>query len=238
MSDIHAASDDLVTANRILAHEEILDAYGHVSIRHPEDPTRFVMSRSRPAELVELDDILEFHLDGTPVKPDGPTPFLERFIHGAIYESRQNVGAVCHNHATSILPFTIVADVQLRAVTHMAGFMDSPVPVWDMAADFGDHTDLLVRNIEQGRSLAASLGTRAVALMRGHGSVVVADDLGQVVSNSIQMDKNARVMSEAARLGPITPLSPGELETIKRQTVGRGTATRGDWEVWKRRAGR
>lgn len=239
MSRLPNAISDLVTANRILANQGVLDAFGHVTIRNPDDPDRFFMSRARAPELVETDDILEFDLDGTPVDPAGPAAYIERYIHGAIYETRPEVQAICHNHAASILPFSIAATPSLRAVVHLSGFMGTDVPVWDIAEEFGE-TDLLVRTIEQGRSLARRLGGGDIALMRGHGSVITAIDVIQLTARSVAMDKNARVQLAAMALGEIVPLSPGEVERIRarEQTPRSGTvADSRDWEVWKRHVG-
>lgn len=240
MPDLASALNDLVASNRILGNEGILDAFGHVTIRHPEDTNRFLMSRARAPELVEVGDILEFMLDGTPIDPNGPAAYIERYIHGAIYEARQDVVAICHNHTASILPFSIAKTPQLRAVVHLSGFIGGPVPIWDIATKFGDDTDMLVRSIEQGRSLAEVLGDGRVALMRGHGSVVVASDVITLTARSVALDKNAKVQLDALRLGEITPLSEGEIARIlDRESVPRsGTvADSRDWELWKRRIG-
>src|SRR5216684_4447909 len=149
---LEKALRDVVIANRILAHEGVVDAYGHVSVRHPLDPTRYLLSRSRAPELVERGDIVEFDLEGKSVGGDTRAPYLERFIHGAIYEARPDVQAVVHAHAEEILPFGIT-DVPLRPVIHSGSFIGRHVPVWDIADNFGD-TDLLVRDMSQGRDLA------------------------------------------------------------------------------------
>ena len=241
MTDLDSALNDLVSSNRILGDLGILDAFGHVTIRHPGNPTRFFMSRARAPELVEPDDILEFTLDGTPIRPDGPAAYIERYIHGAIYEAREDVQAICHNHTASILPFSIATTPQLRAVVHLSGFIGAAVPIWDIATQFGDDTDMLVRTIDQGRSLATSLGDERVILMRGHGSVVVSPDVITLTARAVALDKNAKVQLDATRLGAITPLSDGEIARIlAREIVPRaGTvADSRDWELWKRRIGR
>lgn len=238
MTDLDSLLNDLVSSNRILGHEGVLDAFGHVTVRNPEDPTRFFMSRARAPELVERDDILEFTLDGTPIHLDGPAAYIERYIHGAIYEARPDVQAICHNHTASILPFSIATSPQLRAVVHLAGFIGASVPIWDIAAQFGSDTDMLVRTIDQGRSLARMLGDERVILMRGHGSAVVASDVITLTARAVALDKNARVQLDATRLGEITPLSNGEIARIlDRDSVPRaGTvADSRDWELWKRR---
>jgi ribulose-5-phosphate 4-epimerase/fuculose-1-phosphate aldolase len=236
MSELSKAREDLVIANRVLANEGILDAFGHVSVRHPEHPDRYIMSWARSPELIEDSDLLEFALDGTVLSKDDRFPYLERFIHGAIYEARPDVCAVCHNHTLSILPFSISRNVRLRPVIHTAASLGGEVPVWDIADEFGSATDLLVRDMEQGRSLSRALGQGPIALMRGHGSVVAGADLFGVIGTCIGMDKNAKAQLLAQQLGgDIVPLSQGEIEVVVQRTSGPASARA--WEYWKRRAG-
>src|SRR5918912_8967 len=182
---------DLVIANRVLAREGILDAYGHVSMRHPERPDRYIMAWARSPELIEEEDLIEFSLDGTSFDAAGRAPYLERFIHGAIYEQRADVMAICHNHTLSILPFSISRSVKLQPVIHTGRVLGGEVPVWDIADEFGASTNLLVMSMEQGRSLARAVGDGRIALMRGHGCAVVAADVPGGVAACIAMDKNA-----------------------------------------------
>src|SRR5579871_737580 len=150
MSELEQAFHDLVIANRILAHQGVVDAYGHVSMRHPTNPERFLLSRSRSPELVEERDIMEFTLDGKVIGDDKRPPYLERFIHGSLYEARPDVGAVVHSHAEETLAFGITG-VPIRPVIHVAANMGAEVPLWDIAEKFGNDTDLLVRNVDHGR---------------------------------------------------------------------------------------
>jgi HCOMODA/2-hydroxy-3-carboxy-muconic semialdehyde decarboxylase len=148
VTELERAARDVVIANRILANEGVVDAYGHVSVRHPGDPTRFLLSRSLAPALVERSDVIEFDLEGKAVGGDARPPYLERFIHGAIYEARPEVQAVVHAHAEAVLPFTI-STTPLRPVVHMASFIGARIPVWDIRDSFGD-TNLLVVNMAQG----------------------------------------------------------------------------------------
>ena len=225
---------DLVIANHILAHEGILDAFGHVSIRHPADPRRFIMAWARAPELIESADLLEFGPDGEPLDAGGRFPYLERYIHAAVYERRPEVMAVCHNHTASILPFSISRTTKLRPVIHTGAVIGGEVPVWDIADEFGAETNLLVVNMEQGRSLARVLGDGPVVLMRGHGSVVASISVPAVVSACLNLDKNARVQMQAMQLGDYTPLAPGE---IARPAVAPGQSPVPDraWEAYVRR---
>jgi ribulose-5-phosphate 4-epimerase/fuculose-1-phosphate aldolase len=226
--------DELVTANRILAREGVVDAFGHVSIRHPERADRFVLSRARAPECIEIDDLMEFTLDGTPIEPHGRKPYAERYIHAAVYEARADVRAVVHNHSPSLIPFGITG-TPLRPVMHMCASMGAQVPLWDSRAAFGD-TNLLVTDIAMARDLAASLGARPVALMRGHGCVVVGRSLRDVVFNAIYLELNANLQLKASALGEVTFLSDGEIDAIL-STRASFTYERA-WEYWCRRAGR
>lgn len=209
MEDLKAVIRKLVVANRILATEGVVDAFGHISVRHPDNPNRYLMACSRSPELVQVADIMEFELDGTPVDARGRTPYLERFIHGATLQARSDVHSVVHSHSYEIIPFG-VSQTPLRPIFHSAGRIGLMVPVWDIRDKFGD-TKMLVENMEHGRDLVACLGNNTVALMRGHGCVVTAASIEDVVLTSIYMRVNARLQMDAMRMGDVTYLSPGEV---------------------------
>jgi ribulose-5-phosphate 4-epimerase/fuculose-1-phosphate aldolase len=222
----------LVIANRILARHGVLDAFGHVSARHPEHADRFTMSRSRAPELVVEDDLQTYDLDGTELNGDTRKPYAERFIHAAIYASRPDVQAVCHNHSPSTIPFGTTG-VQLKPIFHMAGGIGTDIPVWDIADDFGDSTDMLVTSMDMGRSLARALGPRRVALMRGHGAVVVGGLVPQVVFVAVYLEQNARLatMAEIMGHGQVRYLSEGESAAAVKTLQEPLSSTRA-WEAW------
>jgi len=236
MNELDQVRRDLVIANRILAREEVVDAYGHVSMRHPHDPGRYLLSRSRSPELIEADDILEFTLDGVPVKDDGRPPYLERFIHGAIYEARPEVQSVIHSHAEDLLPYGITRS-KMPPVIHSGSIIGAEVPTWDIADLFGKSTDLLVRNMDQGRDLAKRLAGNRLVLMRGHGFAAAGRSLMDAVRIGVYAPKNARVYTAALRLGEVQPLHPGEVsarvDLFNPDTAEMWRA----WEYWARRAG-
>src|SRR5207302_1253077 len=206
MSNLDTVIQDLVIANRILAREEVVDAYGHVSIRHPDNPKHFFLARSLAPDLVERDDIVELGLDGQPVRQENRALYLERFIHAAIYEARPDVQAVVHAHAEDILPFGIAQATPLKPVIHSGSFIGAHVPVWDIADKFGD-TDLLVRNMDHGRDLARCLAGNNVALMRGHGFASAGRSLIEVVRMSVYLPRNARALLRGKQLGEVKYLS-------------------------------
>ena len=237
MAHLDPLLNDLVIANRILAHEEVVDAYGHVSVRHPDRPDRFFLARSLAPELVTLDDIVEFTLDGQPVGQESRALYLERFIHGGIFEARPNVMAVVHAHAEDILPFGIVSATPLRPVIHSGSFLGAHVPIWDIADKFGD-TNLLVANIEQARDLAKCLAGWNVVLMRGHGFAAAARSLIEVVRMAVFLPRNARALLKAHQLGgQIKYLSQGEIDARNRGYGPYSTETWRAWEYWANKAG-
>jgi ribulose-5-phosphate 4-epimerase/fuculose-1-phosphate aldolase len=227
---------ELAIANRILAHEGVVDAFGHVSMRHPRRPERFFMARSRAPELVTVDDLMEFELDGTAVDARGRTPYAERFIHGAIYEKRADVNSVIHNHSQAIIPYG-VTPVRLRPLLHVAAAIGEDIPVWDIRRKFGD-TNMLVVTMEQGRDLAATLGANRVALMRGHGCAVACRTLREAVFTAVYLQVNAVLQTQALALSDqVEFLSPGELAKANEMTsqpIGLDRA----WEYWSMRADR
>ena len=223
--------EDLVAANRILAMEGILDGWGHVSVRHPKNPSRYLLSRNLAAELVTAADIMEYDLDSVPVDRRGRDLYSERFIHGEILKARPDVNAVIHTHAPPLIPFT-VTQVPMRPLYHRAAFVAQGIPVFEIREGFG-MTDMLIRNQAHGQALAKSLGDKPAALMRGHGAIVVAPSLPRLVGRSVFLVKNATLQQQALALGgPINYLDAEEARLIEaREGYGLGRA----WEAWKRK---
>jgi len=234
MSRLDFILEELVTANRVLANEGIVDSFGHVSARHPDNPQHYLLSRARAPERIERDDIVEYRLDGTAIDDRGRAPYTERFIHGAIYEARPDVHAVVHNHSPSVIPFGVTG-VKLRPLLHMCAACGHQVPVWDSRDKFGD-TTLLVADMAMGRDLAQLIGSRPAALMRGHGATVVGRTVRHAVFIAVYLELGAKLQMQAMAIGDIKFLSQGEVDKITAR-VNDYTLDRA-WENWARRAGR
>ena len=226
---------DLVDANHILFNQGVLDAFGHVSARHNLRLDRFLLARNMAPALVTAADIVEYELDGTDVDAQGRRPYLERFIHGEIYRARPDVMAVVHSHSPAVVPFSVAKSAPLRPVFHMGGFLGSGAPIFEIRDTAGAATDLLIRNVALGAALAASLGSGNVVLMRGHGSTVVAPTLRVAVYRAVYTEINARLLSDAMRLGPVELLTAEEEKAA--MTTNEGQIDR-PWEFWKMRARR
>ena len=223
-----SAIEDLVVANHILADQGVFDAYGHVSMRDPNNPNRYLMSRPLAPSQVTAADIMEFDLEFNPVDQRGRDLLVERFLHGAIYKARPDVNAAVHSHSPAVIPFGVTS-VPLRPVLHTASFLWPGVPVWDIR-DTTSVSDLLVRNNALGNALAAALGDKPVVLMRGHGDVVVGRTVQNAVVRAIYTEVNARVLTAALGLG-------GSINYISTEEGAQRDRQPGDemraWNLWK-----
>jgi HCOMODA/2-hydroxy-3-carboxy-muconic semialdehyde decarboxylase len=222
---------DLAAAARILAARGVVDGFGHVSMRHPDAPDRYLMSRALAPALVVPEDIVEYDLDSTACAGNDRKGFLERFIHGEIYRARPDINSVVHSHSPSVIPFGLT-DRPMQAMFHNAAFLAKGVPVFDIARDFGD-TDMLVCDCTKGVALAESLGDKDVALMRAHGSVACGPTLQTAVFRAVYTEVSARVQHWALALsggGPLAALNAeeGRLADVPNQTAGLRA-----WDLWR-----
>jgi HCOMODA/2-hydroxy-3-carboxy-muconic semialdehyde decarboxylase len=226
-----ALIDDIVIANHILYDQGVVDGFGHISARHDKDPARYLLSRSMAPGLVTGYDIMEFDLDSNPIDARGRTPYLERFIHGEIYKVRPDVMAIVHSHSPAVLPFAD-SNMKLRPMNHIAGFLGSGPPVFEIRAVAGDGSDMLIRNNSLGQALATTLGSNSVALMRGHGSVAAAQSVKHVVFRAIYTEVNAR--TEIAALAVGKPMFLNDKEAAAAMKTNDGLVDR-PWALWKQK---
>ena len=222
---------DLAAASRILAAQGVVDGFGHVSMRHPSAPGRYLMARALAPALVTPGDIIEYDLDSNPCNAAGRGSFLERFIHGEIYKARPEVMAVVHSHSPSVIPFGLV-DVPMRAMFHNAAFIAAGVPVFDIREKFGA-TDLLVSDVGKGVALTEIMGKQDVVLMRAHGSVACGPTLETAVFRAVYTEVNARIQHWTTALGGGAPISALDLEEARlADVVNQGAGLRA-WQLWR-----
>ena len=224
--------DDLVTANQILSAQGILDAFGHVSARDPANPGHYIMARSGAPGLVKPEDVIAFDLDSRPMNANGRSAALERFIHGEIYKARPDVMAIIHTHAPALIPFGVTKQ-PMRPIYHMGSFLSEGAPVFEIRAEAGEATDLLISAPRLGALLARSLGKAPIVLMRGHGATVVGVSLPQVVFRAVYAVTNADLQLKAQSLGPITYLTDAEAAAV---TQVNNVALNKAWLLWKQQA--
>jgi HCOMODA/2-hydroxy-3-carboxy-muconic semialdehyde decarboxylase len=225
------AAEELAIASRVLAELGVFDAAGHVSMRDPRNPDRFLMSRSLAPALVTAGDIMAFTLDSSPCDARGRAPFIERYLHGEIYRTRVDVMAIAHGHSPAVIPFGLTT-TPMRAMYHNAAFLAAGVPVFDIRERFGV-TDIVINSAERGAAAAAALAGKAVVLLRAHGFIAVGPSIQAAVFRAVFTEISARVQLQATTLGgPIAALDAEEgrlADAINLATVGRS------WELWKRR---
>jgi HCOMODA/2-hydroxy-3-carboxy-muconic semialdehyde decarboxylase len=232
-ADLAALKADVALANRILVAQGVVDAFGHVSVRHPAHGDRFLLARNMAPASVTPDDILEFDLDGNPLQPTGHKVYLERFIHGELLRARPDAMAVVHTHSPAVIPFSVVQGASLRAVSHMGSFLGVDTPVFEIREVAGDASDLLIRDNALGRALAHSLGDAPAVLMRGHGVTVVGSSLRVAVFRAVYTEFNARIQGSALALGPVVYLTAGEAAA---SAATNASQIERAWNVWKSQA--
>ncbi len=231
MSTLQLAMEDLAAAARILAAQGVVDAFGHVSMRHPARKDRYLMARAMAPALVRPEDILEYDLDSNALNAVERSSFLERFIHGEIYKARADVNAVVHSHSPSVVPFGLV-DVRMQAMFHNAAFLAAGVPVFDIREKFGA-TDMLVGDTAKGVALAEIMGRRDVVLMRAHGSVACGPNLQLAVFRAVYTEVNARIQHWTSALGQgARPAALDAEEGRLADAVNEKAALRA-WELWR-----
>jgi HCOMODA/2-hydroxy-3-carboxy-muconic semialdehyde decarboxylase len=230
MADLADILHELIVSTRILANENVLDAFGHVSVRHPGNPKRYFISRHRAPELAEASDLVELTLDSEPVRPTEFRLYSERVIHGEIYKARPEVNAVCHHHAHAVLPYAI-SGREMVPVFHL-GAVIGQVPFWDQHDEFGD-TNMLVIKPEEGASLARALGPHWMVLMRRHGATVAGKSLLELTFRTVFGCDNAKLQSQAIAHGHVDSLSAGEAELTSAHQLRPPSMGRA-WDYWVR----
>jgi ribulose-5-phosphate 4-epimerase/fuculose-1-phosphate aldolase len=222
---------NLAAASRILAAQGVVDGFGHVSMRHPSAPDRYLMTRSIAPALVTPKDIIEYDLDSDPCNANGRGSFLERFIHGEIYKARADIQSVVHSHSPSVVPFGLVG-VPMQAMFHNAAFIAAGVPVFDIREKFGA-TDMLVGNGEKGVALAEVMGKKDIVLMRAHGAVACAPTLQAAVFRAVYTEVNARIQHWTMALGGGAPIAALDHEEGRLADVVNQTAATRAWDLWR-----
>jgi ribulose-5-phosphate 4-epimerase/fuculose-1-phosphate aldolase len=227
------ARRELSLANRIVANEGVIDAFGHVSMRHPDNPRRYLLSRSRAPELVSPEDFIEYDLDSQPVREPSVTQYSERVIHGEIYKARPEVMSVCHHHCAAFMPL-LATGTDYVPVFHLGATGGIRPPSWDQHDEFGD-TNMLVCKLEEGASLARALGPHWMVLMKRHGVTVAGTSVRDCVFRSVYSARNAEYQVQALAIGgAIASLSPGETQ-LAGQIVATTTGLTRSWEYWSMR---
>jgi len=227
------ARRELALANRIVANEGVIDAFGHVSMRHPDNPNRYLLSRSRAPELVTPEDFIEYNIDSQPLRDPGVGQYSERVIHGEIYRARPDVNSVCHHHCPAFMPL-LATGTDYVPIFHLGAIGGMRPPFWDQRDEFGD-TNMLVVKPEEGASLARALGKHWMVLMMRHGVTVAGTSVRDCIFRSVFSARNAEYQVRAMTIGStVAALSPGETK-LASQISAKTTGLTRSWEYWSMR---
>jgi ribulose-5-phosphate 4-epimerase/fuculose-1-phosphate aldolase len=232
LNKLAEARAELALANRIAANEGVLDTFGHVSMRHPDNPNRYFLSRSSAPDMVRAEGLIEYDLNSQPVRDPGVPQYSERVIHGEIYKARPDVMSICHHHSPAFMPL-LATGTDYLPVFHLGAVGGIRPPYWDQHDEFGD-TIMLVVKPEEGASLARALGSHRMVLMKRHGVTVVGTDVRDCVYRAVQSCRNADFQVRAMTIGTIGSLSAGETE-LAGQITGKTTGLTRSWDYWSRR---
>lgn len=205
--DVRTLKEQVATCCRLMYNEGLFNYSGHVSARIPGTELILIHPLFESRSAVRPEQILTVDLDAKVVEGDVAPPDETR-IHTEIYRARPEVSSVAHLHSEMAILFTLV-DVELVPVKNHAVRWASGIPV---------HPDpCRICTEEQGRALARTLSHHNAALMRAHGSVIVAEDVKTVLVDAIHFEENARAQFNAMQLGRLQPLTKGELEALSRE---------------------
>ena len=219
-------AEDLAFANRILASEGVLDAYGNMSVRDDANPNSFLLARPIAAELVTPADIVKYDFNGSTLERNSEI-HAERFLHAEIYRARPDVMAIVYCRSAELIPFSS-SSVALLPVSQMAAFLGGGVPVFE-SRQVGAVGDPLLRARSLAEALARTLADKPATLIHGQGAVVVGASLREAVGRAYYMSVNARLQVQTILLGgkvayvepdePTRPSAPGEFDRA--------------WELWE-----
>jgi HCOMODA/2-hydroxy-3-carboxy-muconic semialdehyde decarboxylase len=229
---IDEAKAQLVLGSHILAQEGILDCFGHISVRNPENPDTFLQSCSVPAELVTPEDIIEIDFNGE-IKSGSPgaKAYWERVLHARIFAARPDVGSVFHGHPAEIIPFTVLPDLPILPVRNSGGVFYNGYGFYDSASG----SDMTVCTVEEADAVARALGDKWAVLMRSHGVTACADNVPQMVMDMLSMVQNAAAYLVCLQTGR-TPLycSPEEGLAYRKSHHAESPLSR-NWGYYARR---
>jgi ribulose-5-phosphate 4-epimerase/fuculose-1-phosphate aldolase len=225
------AIEQCVLANRILANEEILDGFGHVGVRNPDNQGTFFQSRSLSPEQVTKEDILEIDLKGKVVTKTNMKPYGERVIHSAILKARPDVNAVFHGHPHSVIPFSSTG-IPIRPIAHFGSMFYDGIPLYD---DYDVNSGMLIATPEEGERVARTLENARAVLLRDHGACVVGDSVPTMVMASIFLRDNAKLQYQAIQLGDPKYLSDEEARQATKRMES-DIAVQRAWSYWVSRA--
>jgi L-ribulose-5-phosphate 4-epimerase len=205
MSEIDTLKRKIALACRMLCQAQLVDYSGHISVRIP-DTDRFLMNPhpiSRAA--VTPADVLTFDSQGKLLEGLWKLP-SELPMHTRAYAARPDIQCVAHLHNRMVVVLSMANRTLVPASNTGALFGSGPLPVYRDPA--------LIHTNEQGDAVAKTLGAQDVAILRGHGSLVVGQSIEWVFAACVDLEESATRYYYASLLGPVEPYTADELARV------------------------
>jgi ribulose-5-phosphate 4-epimerase/fuculose-1-phosphate aldolase len=200
---IHELRAQVAQCCRMIEACGLIDFSGHVSSRSGEN--RFLINpREQSRFTASPEDLVEADLEGKAVgKGDVPT---EVFIYSSIYRVRPDVHAIAHLHSPAVITLSIARRDIFPATLNGALFADG-IPIYEDSR--------LINSPARGDLLARALGKTRAIVIRGHGSVVVAEDIKLLFLSCVYFERNAQRLIEAYPIGSPRPLPADQMAELK-----------------------
>jgi ribulose-5-phosphate 4-epimerase/fuculose-1-phosphate aldolase len=195
---------DMMSACRILSHENLVQGFGHVSARIP-DSDLFLITPRIALALVTENELLTVNFNGEVVEGNYPAP-SEAWLHTAIMKAKPGINAITRIHARVANMFS-VTERKLEPVHNHGSFFTGGVPVFDKPD--------LITTQKFGEEVAQALGDGPALLLRGNGQVTVGRTIPEAVMMAIYLEEAAEILYGALQIG--TPISLTPDESAKRQ---------------------
>jgi ribulose-5-phosphate 4-epimerase/fuculose-1-phosphate aldolase len=203
MSDaIESLKEKMVMACKVLQNQGVLDGYGHLSARLPDE--RILSTPLMPPGKVALRDLIIIDKHGKKLEGFGE-PNGETAMHTSIYKARPDVQCILHYHPDELVAVA-AAGHGIQVLANCGVDFYRGTPIYDSPA--------LIRTDQLGDKVAQTLGNRNAVLLRGHGGTVVANHMDKLLRLGINLVRSARIQIMAASLGPLKTHSQEECEQM------------------------
>jgi L-fuculose-phosphate aldolase len=201
----------LILAGKVLVAEGQDDfTRGHISMRLPDDPSRFFMKpHSVGLDELTTDNILTIDLEGN-VVAGAARRHSEVYIHSEIFKVRPDVHSVIHTHP----PYAVALSATGRP---LKCYSQPSALFWGELGVYAD-TIALIRTPAMGARVAAALGPHRAVLLKNHGVAVVGASIEEAVINVIMLENAAEVQMITEAAGdPGAEFPRADIEKLKQE---------------------
>ena len=201
---LDALKDKMVMVAKVLQHQGVIDGYGHITARLPDN--RILSTPHMPPGKVAVRDLIILDADGKKLEGFGD-PNGETAMHTSIYKARDDVQCILHYHADELIAVAATGQ-EIKVIANCGVAFYRGTPIYD--------SPVLIRNEALGDKVAAALADKVAVLLRGHGGTVVAASLDQLLRLGLDLVRSAKIQIMAAPLGPVKVHSTEECEAMAR----------------------